>query len=246
MPTPSRVNGLQWELSSPQERRQLLDTQQETEQAEGDSSAPSFAKAEHPADRLTQTLRHLHHKSTLHTPSHSFSGGSDATSPSEGAQKASEPETLTRVAQQIKKQFTDRAQDKNVFHAMKDKLKQASLAQAENASATQGASEQEDLARVAQQIKQQFTGHAQNKGMYDALKDKLKQASLLQAENASATQGASEQEDLARITQQFQQRFADSAQNKEEFHALMQKSFGDQYDPSKAEGESGVRSYILH
>ena len=44
-----------------------------------------------------------------------------------------------------------------------------------------------------------------------------------------------EQEALEQITQQFQQRFADSAQNKDEFHALMKKTFGEQYDVSKAE-----------
>ena len=44
-----------------------------------------------------------------------------------------------------------------------------------------------------------------------------------------------EQAALEQITQQFQQRFADSAQNRDEFHALMKKTFGEQYNVSKAE-----------
>jgi len=44
-----------------------------------------------------------------------------------------------------------------------------------------------------------------------------------------------EQKALAKVTEQFQSRFADTASNKEAFHELMQKSFGNQYDQGKAE-----------
>jgi len=55
------------------------------------------------------------------------------------------------------------------------------------------------------------------------------------ASAASGAQNETEQAALDGVTQQFQQRFADSAQNKEQFHALMQKTFGDQYNFAKAE-----------
>ena len=41
---------------------------------------------------------------------------------------------------------------------------------------------------------------------------------------------------LDKVTQQFQSQFAQNAANKTEFHALMQKSFGENYSQSKAEG----------
>jgi len=41
---------------------------------------------------------------------------------------------------------------------------------------------------------------------------------------------------LDKVTQQFQSRFAENAANKTEFHALMKKSFGNNYDQSAAEG----------
>jgi len=40
---------------------------------------------------------------------------------------------------------------------------------------------------------------------------------------------------LEKITQQFQERFAGQAANKEKFHELMKQSFGENYDASKAE-----------
>jgi hypothetical protein len=45
----------------------------------------------------------------------------------------------------------------------------------------------------------------------------------------------SEQQALSDITQQFQQRFSAKAQDKSAFHDIMQKTFGNQYDQSKAE-----------
>ncbi|MEJ2612351.1 MAG: hypothetical protein P8179_20385 [Candidatus Thiodiazotropha sp.] len=44
-----------------------------------------------------------------------------------------------------------------------------------------------------------------------------------------------EQQKLSQVTQQFQQRFANAAQDKTQFHDLLCKSFGDQYDQTKAE-----------
>jgi len=41
---------------------------------------------------------------------------------------------------------------------------------------------------------------------------------------------------LDKVTQQFQQQFSQNASNKDEFHSLMKKSFGENYDQSKAEG----------
>jgi len=41
---------------------------------------------------------------------------------------------------------------------------------------------------------------------------------------------------LDKVTQQFQSKFAENASNKSEFHALMKKSFGENYSQSKAEG----------
>ena len=40
---------------------------------------------------------------------------------------------------------------------------------------------------------------------------------------------------LADITEQFQSQFKDNASNKEQFHSLMKKSFGESYDYTKAE-----------
>ncbi len=60
------------------------------------------------------------------------------------------------------------------------------------------------------------------------------------AKSASAqppSNGSNSGEDkaLADITKQFQSRFQENASDPEAFHALMQKSFGDQYDKAKAE-----------
>jgi len=46
---------------------------------------------------------------------------------------------------------------------------------------------------------------------------------------------STDQSILATITQQMQQRFASQAGDKNAFHALLQKSFGDNYDQTKAE-----------
>jgi hypothetical protein len=56
--------------------------------------------------------------------------------------------------------------------------------------------------------------------------------------NQSSTTGTvqpSDQQALNQVTTQFQQRFSDTAQNKTAFHDIMQKTFGNQYDQSKAE-----------
>ncbi len=55
------------------------------------------------------------------------------------------------------------------------------------------------------------------------------------ADNVLVENIYNEQVELDAITQQFQTRFAGSAENKTEFHRLMQKSFGAQYDVAKAE-----------
>jgi len=68
-----------------------------------------------------------------------------------------------------------------------------------------------------------------------AVEAALQKGSTSTTVETTGVNNSTEQEALDKIVAEFQQRFTDAASNKEEFHALMQKTFGDNYNEAEAE-----------
>jgi len=212
MSAPKHVNALKWELSTPQERRSLLDVKAEHE-PQGKGGLSEVRKAFKQDKGLFSEFR-------------------KAVKQNEARKEASSAirEAFNKVSDnpaQLKDQLTHPLKGRDESAGLSPDTKKLSDAQEAITTLKENASDHSahHLARFAQQVAQNF----QSQKPSDTASPADSGATL------AAPQAQSEQNALNDITEQFQQRFADSAQNKEEFHALMKKTFGDQYDVSKAE-----------